>query len=218
MPERPPKPEDRPSFPRYKKRKEQTGEAPRKEVPDDLAPIMAELKTQPDRSAAIIAGSLLERILESAIVARLRPLLPGQRRALFGAMGPLSTFSAKIELGFLLGLYAEPAHKNLNMIRVVRNTFAHEFDALSFDHPDILKAITDPSRPRLHRGATDVSPRHEFMFAFGLLGAILIGVAVGDIRVQSVAETHSEWIRTMGRVMDEALKQSRTMPPDQRQE
>jgi hypothetical protein len=58
-------------------------------------------------------------------------------------MRPLSSFSAKIELGFALGLYDDKLRHPLNMIRDVRNEFAHNMDATSFDHPDVAKLIDD---------------------------------------------------------------------------
>ncbi len=66
MPDRPPKPEDRPSSPRFKKRKKGASDKPVESAPADLGPIIDELKKQSDRGAAIIAGSLIEQFLDEA--------------------------------------------------------------------------------------------------------------------------------------------------------
>jgi hypothetical protein len=203
---RPPKPPDHEPSPRFRTRGEKKGKDQKRKLPEDLKPIMAELMKQSDRGAAIIAGSVLEEILEATIKARLRPLLPGQDRTLFGRMAPLSTFSAKIELGFVLGLYTEAAYKNLNMIREIRNEFAHEFDPLSFDHPEIAKLVNNPGRPRLLKSETVGAPRGEFMAAFAILGALLIGIESQDVRVSHVSETHRHVLQMMGETLKEALR------------
>jgi hypothetical protein len=213
MIDRPPKPEGRPSSPRFRDRKKEGAKPNKRELPDDLNPIMAELMKQSDRGAAIIAGSVLEQILEAAIKARLRPLLGGQQKALFGRMAPLSTFSAKIELGFVIGLYSEAAYTNLNMIREVRNKFAHEFDALSFDHPLVAKIILNPDRPRLLKSTAAEKPKGQFMGAFGVLGSLLLAMKFQNIQLPSVAETHGEVLREMGRALKVALAQKRSNHP-----
>jgi DNA-binding MltR family transcriptional regulator len=44
---------------------------------------------------------------------------------LFEGFGPLSTFSAKIEFAFALGLLPRHVHTDLRTIKKVRNLFAH---------------------------------------------------------------------------------------------
>jgi DNA-binding MltR family transcriptional regulator len=51
---------------------------------------------------------------------------------LFEGFGPLSTFSAKIEFAFALGLLPKHVHTDLRTIRKVRNLFAHEPDSSNF--------------------------------------------------------------------------------------
>jgi hypothetical protein len=52
-------------------------------------------------------------------------------------MGPLSSFSAKIDLGVLLGLYPEEVRRDLHRLRDVRNQFAHEQEPRNFCYPKI---------------------------------------------------------------------------------
>jgi len=46
--------------------------------------------------------------------------------------GALSTFGARIELAFLLGLISSRERRLLNLIRKIRNDFAHEANLVSF--------------------------------------------------------------------------------------
>jgi hypothetical protein len=88
-----------------------------------------ELKKQTDRGAGIVAAAVVEEALEFTIKRRLIELSNTRADLLFGRMRPLSSFSAKTELGFALGLLSENLRHSLNMIRDVRNEFAHNMEA-----------------------------------------------------------------------------------------
>ena len=98
----------------------------------DWRPFTVELEQQTPRGAAIVAAAVLEDLLALVIQRRLIELSSKRTEALFGKMAPLSTFSAKIEMGFALGLYGEDGRAYLDLIRDVRNKFAHKFDPLTF--------------------------------------------------------------------------------------
>jgi hypothetical protein len=204
MTPRPPKPPDRESSPPFRTRGPKNDPSPKQ--PRDLDLIIRELKAQSDRGAAIIAASLLEQLLEDAIVARFRPLLKGQKELLFGPMRPLSSFSAKIELGYAIGLYGEVAHKNFDMIRDVRNKFAHVFDVLSFDHPDVVELVNDPVRRRLTESPTFGTPREEFVLAFAMLGALLTAIPFAGVQLPDIGQTHGHLLQAMSAALDEARR------------
>jgi hypothetical protein len=105
-------------------------------------PVVDELESQTDRGAAIIGASLVESLLRQALESRMRVRTPIEKRTakgLFGTMGPLSSFSAKIDLGVLLGLYPEEVRGDLHRIRDVRNEFAHEHQPRDFGSPRIAE-------------------------------------------------------------------------------
>ena len=83
-----------------------------------------------DRSVAILASSYLEKYLEQYIA---KKLVDDKAVAkLFEGFGPLSTFNAKIEFAFALGLLPRHVYTDLRAIRKVRNLFAHEPDSSDF--------------------------------------------------------------------------------------
>ena len=51
--------------------------------------------------------------------------------------GPLATFAAKIDMGFLLGLYPRELADGFHKMREIRNKFAHEIGLESFEAPAI---------------------------------------------------------------------------------
>jgi hypothetical protein len=90
-----------------------------------------EIPKQRDRGAGIIASSILEDYLIAAIKTRF-DRHQGIEDKLFKGTGPLSSLSAKIDLGLLLGLYTKRVHTMLHDMREVRNDFAHNPLPVSF--------------------------------------------------------------------------------------
>lgn len=104
--------------------------------------IIIEIERQTDRGAALIAASLIESQL---LVAIKKHLVEDKDVAnkLFKPSGPIGDFSAKVDLGLLLGLYDRPLCQIIHNIREVRNRFAHEVRAIDFNSKDIKKFCGD---------------------------------------------------------------------------
>lgn len=114
---------------------------------DHVETLHREFAGASDRAAAVVAGAFLDEVLhellQDAFVKRSKE---GQRK-LFHGNGPLSTFSAKIELAFSLGLISEHEHFVLNSIRGIRNEFAHELGDLSFQSQSVLNRCQSIAPP-----------------------------------------------------------------------
>lgn len=95
-----------------------------------------------DRSAAIMAASLVEQALFTAVFCRLADCGEAARNAWFHeANAPFGTFSAKIKLGRALGIYGPQMEKRLEKVKNVRNVFAHRTSPIDFKHPSIEAEI-----------------------------------------------------------------------------
>jgi hypothetical protein len=102
--------------------------------------IVDELERQTDRGAGIIGAAFIESLLRQALESRMRLKTLEDKRAakgLFDKMRPLSSFSAKIDLGLVLGLYRSEIRSDLHRIREIRNEFAHEKEPKDFDFQTI---------------------------------------------------------------------------------
>ena len=73
-------------------------------------------------------------------------------KELLGTDSPLSSFSARINASFALGLIPAAVHRDLHLIRKIRNDFAHKLSVHSFEESPfrdwcseltILKAFPD---------------------------------------------------------------------------
>ena len=56
---------------------------------------------------------------------------------IFKDYGPLSTFKAKVDIAFALGLYDRKIRKDLHTVRRIRNKFAHSSEPMGFDHNQV---------------------------------------------------------------------------------
>jgi hypothetical protein len=93
-------------------------------------------ETKSDRAAGVIAGAFVEDHLTTAIQVRMHK--DDKITAdLFRASGPLGNFGPKIDLGFLIGIYTADARRELDIIKTIRNDFAHKFEARDFSNQRI---------------------------------------------------------------------------------
>ena len=91
---------------------------------ESIRSILTELGHDSDRAAGIIGAVLVEESL--AMLLRSRLVTDEDiHREMFRSSGPLGSFSAKINLAHLLGLFGPTAKKELDTIREIRNEFAH---------------------------------------------------------------------------------------------
>jgi len=126
-----------------------------------------------DRAVAILGASMLEAALESTLLSALAE--NAGTKNLFGRQGALATLSAKADLAFGMGILSEWEWKNLDRIRRVRNHFAHELRAGSFDEQPINQhcgALLMSEYGRA-KGDGEPDPRSAFVTTCGLLAALL---------------------------------------------
>jgi hypothetical protein len=98
--------------------------------------VLPDAKKQPDRYLVIIMAAIIDEGLGEIIQRRLVDHRKTAKK-LFRPEGPLGTFSAKIDLGFMLGMYYEEFAKMLHSIREIRNKFAHDMRPLTLESDEL---------------------------------------------------------------------------------
>lgn len=96
-----------------------------------------------DRACALVLGAITEQGLETAITSHCIPLKENDVQWLFGgdqAGDTAINFASKIRLGYALGIYGQETKRDLNMIRHIRNTFAHSQKMISFQTKEVSDA------------------------------------------------------------------------------
>jgi DNA-binding MltR family transcriptional regulator len=115
-----------------------------KEHIEDFDQLVAQFREESDRAAVILGTAkldfLLYQLLGSFMVASYSNEDP-----LFENDGPLSTFSARINLSYRLGLVDEEFAKALHLVRKIRNDFAHDIKDSQLSNPphkERIQALT----------------------------------------------------------------------------
>lgn len=80
-------------------------------------------REESDRGAAILAGSFTEHALGQYLKFHIRDKKVADE--LFDATGPLSSFSQRIAIAYAFDLISAAQHRDFEIIRKVRNHFAH---------------------------------------------------------------------------------------------
>jgi hypothetical protein len=118
-----------------------SGARPFEEWPiEETIALFSETAHASDRVAAIACAAFLDGVLLTALAARFIHM--GKRwedRIFSGATAPLSSFSAKMRLGYALALYGPITYRDLDIIRSIRNGFAHTAAPVTFEHPIIAE-------------------------------------------------------------------------------
>ena len=124
------------------------------------------------RGASLNLAAYVEEVTRSL----LRQYFVNQRelaQKLLEDTGALSTFSARIDTAYALGLIADSERRNLHLVRKIRNEFAHNFNFdLSFETPEIrglCLALEVPESTTLLPGISSTNLQGRFAIAASLL-------------------------------------------------
>lgn len=93
-----------------------------------------------DRGLVLSLAAFAEDTLGRLLIAYLREEKQA-KELVEGFNAPLGTFSARIKVAFSLGLLHREQYDNLEILRRIRNSFAHNWQGISFDRNDIRALI-----------------------------------------------------------------------------
>lgn len=130
-----------------------------------------------DRAVGVIEATKVEDSLVSAIRRKFVELIPSEDDELFSGTAPISTFSAKIKICYAMGIIGKNTRRDLEIIRHIRNAFAHSAKPLWFSTPEISKAcdmltthLRTPNVQKYRAFEQPIdSPRRQFIAASGLI-------------------------------------------------
>ena len=142
---------------------------------NSLRKAMTRFTRQGDRGTALVAAAWLDDAMEARIRAACRP-----NKATVDEMlrpdGPLGSFSARIKLAFLFDLIEPMVKKDLDLIRRIRNEFAHKRHNLTFVSNVIRNRCDELHGAKAFRlGVVPLrSPKQKFLFTVYFLAAYLL--------------------------------------------
>ncbi|WP_461787765.1 MltR family transcriptional regulator [Pedobacter sp.] len=103
--------------------------------------LVKELNAESDRGSVILACSLFDIALKAKIKSFLVHIENVNDDIFDDANSPLSTFSAKINMAYRLGIVSNHLKSDLHTLRDIRNSFAHNIDECSFDDTEVINSI-----------------------------------------------------------------------------
>lgn len=110
-----------------------------------LPAILASLEQESDRGCVLVVATMVEQCLERQILCRLLPAASSGGDELMSKSknSPISSFSAKIDLSYRLGLIPEQERAIYHQLRELRNACAHEINEQRFSADRYKDRITN---------------------------------------------------------------------------
>ena len=127
--------------------------------------------TETDRAIAIVGANLVDHSLQLAILSHFIELSQTETEGIFGAGGPLGSLAAKIKIANALSIMRDDERDALNVIRSVRNAFAHTTLHVSFRTPAVVTTCRKFQMP------PRASARAKFIGAVAFFSGVLTSYA-----------------------------------------
>jgi hypothetical protein len=120
----------------------------------DASRFLFALTDSNDRACGIVGGAVIDDALGNAILSYLVKDDELEESLFRFDNGPLGSFSAKINMGYALGIFGERTHSDMHCIRPIRNAFAHIKSDIDFTHEGIVGICERLTVEQLLRGGT----------------------------------------------------------------
>lgn len=114
----------------------------RRQAAEETHIVMNEVQQGSDRSACIIMSAMVERFLERELLMRLMiSESTSKHQALLERDGALSTFFGNIHLAYALDMISQDMKDDLDILRKIRNAFAHSELPITFQSDEVKREI-----------------------------------------------------------------------------
>jgi len=141
--------------------------------------LWAQVLKSSERSAVLVASAAfdthLERILKGYFVQN-----SGVSNLL--VKSTLNNFAAKINICFCLGLISSDERHDLNLLREIRNAFAHNLFGCDFSNPEIISLVSNLTLARKAKAdPTKMEIKHFFNIGMVALDSLIL------VRLKSIS-------------------------------
>jgi len=130
-----------------------------------------ELQKETPRGAVLLGAAFLDEHLRQLIEVFLIDSKSVVGKFLEGENAPLGTFSARIQATYCMGLISEEEFRDLNIIRGIRNQFAHSLHGLSLADSWIINQCEQLTYPRKLDFSTKLSPGDSLLITIALIAS-----------------------------------------------
>jgi hypothetical protein len=158
---------------------------------EEIGALIDRFISSPPIVTAILGQAMVEHQLESLLRTRFARRDDPTWGRLTNENGPLSTFAQKIMAGYALGLYDEAALENMNLIREIRNAFAHAKRVIDFNHETISRELKNATLPKKKHSATAKTIRKVRSLKYGgSTSYVLLCFAMNSELLKRVTRSH----------------------------
>jgi len=116
-----------------------------------------ELQNESPRAAVIIASAFLDAQLREIL---LNSFVDDEKVSEELLDSDLFAFSSRIKIAYCLGLISESIYHDLNIIRKIRNKFAHQMHGYTFDEPEIVRWCDSLKVAKMITDVTSIPKSH----------------------------------------------------------
>lgn len=113
------------------------------EVFDDW---LQDFQEETDRACAILATTLLDVLLGELLTVGFHGGKTATKK-FFEGLGPLASFSARIEAAYGFGFISKMERDDLNVLRTIRNDFAHSVRPMTLADDDVVARVRSLRMP-----------------------------------------------------------------------
>ncbi len=129
-----------------------------------------QLTSESDRGCALFATAYLDKVLSDLLYCSVVYEPKKIDKELFEFNSPLGTFSSRIKMAYYLGQISKVTRRDLDLLRKIRNKFAHHPTVTSFNDEDVANQCREL---KFSFRKKDDDPRSHFLGAvFGLLAQL----------------------------------------------
>ncbi len=134
-----------------------------------------------DRSCALLGAAYICNCLEILIL-ELFAHKDVAKKTLIRGMNPLATFSAKTKITFCANIIPKEIYDDINLIRKIRNKFAHELHGINFNTSPVKDWANELKFPTRYIGTTGEhtvesvlknDPRLKFEFTCSVMSGVI---------------------------------------------
>ncbi len=101
------------------------------------------LSGESDRGSVIVSAAMFDDILSELLKHKLAPSIEKKDELFDNGSAAFSSFSARIDLAYRLGLIRVNVRATLHMVRKIRNDFAHVSEPNTFDSPKVKSRVLE---------------------------------------------------------------------------
>jgi DNA-binding MltR family transcriptional regulator len=99
---------------------------------DHLGKALSSLNAESDRGMVLVGAAIIEERLADILISFLADN-DSKEKVIGRPDAPLGTYSAKLNMAHALGLIDDSERNEMDLIRRIRNEFAHKWDSVGFE-------------------------------------------------------------------------------------